>query len=452
MAMPRSGPSPLRALVWGSCLLVPVYTAAQQQQSGGGLSVLLDYSEQLVIEDSDNETDNEDSLTSSLDLSLRSITRQQTLSFDIGGNLEKPLSDLGDTDFTEPRLTFLYGIESRNTAFQASALYREAEISRLTAVDILGETALVLADGDREDLRLSARLEFGRASPFGGSVAVARTETSYSGPGTQNLFDSESHAADVALRFNIDPRITGRAVFSLNDLDRDGGRDVRSTRAGLGASLAISETLTSEIEVGTTRIEQGGFGTESSTRGAYYTLGLVQNLPNGNLRGSLGSDISENGRRTTLQVDRQFIRKRDQLSFGVGLSQDDDSDTLNPLYSFAYSRPLKRGSIAASLEQTFGTNNAGDERLDTRLNLSVRQELTPLSSVAAVFNVRDASVPGEGVGDQQQINVGLDYTRTLTDDWQMVAGYSHSRQDRLNGTERDNRIYLGLRLRREWRP
>lgn len=438
------------------CLGAGLPAPAPAQQSQGGLSAQFTYSEQLVAEDTG------DNLRSDLGFFLSTATRAQRFEFDIGAGLEKRFSDGRlEGDIVDPRLRLFYGLENRNTALSFDASYREVEISQLVLENsflddptlVVDEPTLVLDEGTRASASVALGLEFGRAAPFGGTVSLRHAETRYSDTQSTGLLDSEQESAELRLRFDINPLVTGRTVLSVTDLDRDGGVDTRTEQMGVGASMAFNKTLTGEFDIGTTRVEEGGSVPRSVRDGTFYSIGLVQDRPNGSLSGSLNSNIDENGRRTTLRVDRVLELPEAQLRFGLGASRDEDTGSTDPLYSVSYNQNLPRGSFSAGLEQSFGTDTQGDETLDTRLRLALSHELTPVSSLSARFSVRDTATGSAFTTDTRQVNVGLDYSHALNRDWALVAGFSHTRQDRADGTrDTDDRLYLGLRLTEIWQP
>ena len=426
-------------------IAIPPLSSVVAQQQQGGLTVSLGYSEQFVSDDDDG-----DSLNSGIDIGIQSSTRSQTFGLNFGGVLEKDGSgSLGSWE--DPRASLSYGISNRSTAFQLGLSHRSVEINRLITLDEdLDGGALVLADGDRDTNRANMSFEFGRDAPFGGTFALTYIETDYSGIGSAGLLDSENTSANLDFRFEIDPQITLTTTFSVSDLDRDGGTDTRTSRAGVGASVTFSETLSGTFNLGFTRTEQSGT-VSSEQDGLFYSAGLTQQRPNGTLGGSIQSNINESGRRTSLRVNRSFVLKRGQLNLGAGLSRDEDDGDVDPVYSISYSHELPRGSFTGSFEQDFGNDTAGNERLDSRLGLSLEQDLTAISKLGASINFREIS--GGGSSNLEQINLGLNYSQSLNADWRLVAGYTHVRRKTGGAsTDIDNRLFVGVSTERLWRP
>lgn len=429
--------------------------ARAQQGQGGGLRAGLTYSEQLVSEDSDTN------LRSDIGFTLSSITRRQRFSLELGTGLEKRLTGGSfEGDVVDPRVQLSYGIENRNTALNFDAAYREATISRLVLeentqdVDPAVQTpTLVLDEGRRGTASLAMGLEFGRASRFGGTARLRHVQTRYSDTRATGLVDSDQRSANLNLRFNINPQLTGRAILSLSEIDRDGATDTRTRQVGIGAGMVLNKTLTADVEIGINEVTQSGAVPRNTRDGVYYRLALTQERPNGTLSGSLTSDFDQNGRRTSLRIDRSLSLPEAQLRFSIGASRKESSGGVEPLFGLSYDQNLPRGSFSADLEQRFGSDTLGGETRESRLRLGFTQELSEISRLSTNFSLRDTD-SGSGLNSRtRQTNIGFDYSRNINRDWALFAGFAHSRQERNGGARTtDDRLFVGVRLTRDWKP
>lgn len=443
-------PNPL-ALA-GRCLASAALLGAspvfgQQTDEDSGLALTLSYTERLLWDDGDT------SARSDLGLSLTSQTRTQQLAFSLDGGLEKTTSDGLDGSWEDPTATLSYGLERRNTALSFDASYRRNDADSLVFSEDLGDGTLVLDEGQRETITTRAGLEFGREDRFGGTVSLGYTETNYLDTASTNLLDSTTDTATLGLRFDLDRRVSARMTFRHSDLNREGGTDVRRRTLSVGATMELTKTLVADLELGQTRIVRDGSIPRDVDQGTYYQFALTEERPNGTLSGSVVSDIDENGRRTTARVDRRMDLPRAQLAFGFGLSTDDNSDKIRPLYTFSYAQDLKRGQVSASLDQSFSTSSTGQETLNSRLRVSLSQDLTANSLFTGTLSVRDADVLGANGNDVTQMDLTLNYSQSLTEDWTLVGGYTHSRRIRASGNDDiDDQVFIGLRTAVTWRP
>lgn len=436
-----------RALAGGmmACALcIPQFALSQEQtELESGLEVTFSYTERLLWDDGDA------SARSDLGLSLTSETRTQRFAFSVNSSLDKTTSDFSWEDTSAD---LRYGIENRNAVLEFDARYLRTDADSLTFDEDLGDGTLVLDEGDREDIRSNVLFEFGRAAPFGGTLRLGYAETNYIDTSSTSLIDSTTQTLGLGLRFDIDPRISARLSFDHSDLDRDGGLDVRRDTLSAGVTLDVSKTLVADIDLGHTRVIESGSVARTETDGVFTRLALRQEMPNGTLSGSIVSDLDENGRRTTARIDRALELPRARLSFGLGLSRNDDSDKTRPLYALNYTQDLPRGEFTVALDQAFSTNSAGTETLNSRLTLSTRQNLTSLSVLTGSLSFRESNVLG-AAGDTTQIDLSLNYARSLTEDWTLIGGYTHTRRNRDSGNDDiDDVVFIGLRTTRLWRP
>lgn len=421
---------------------LPLTASAQEE---GGLRVGLTYSERLLRDEDDT------SLRSDLGLELSAQTRRQKLAFALSGRLDKPFDDGLKGRWEDPRLSLSYGLESRQSALDFDVRYNRSDINSLVDIGTLTNPTLVLDEGMRETLSTRLGLEFGREAPFGGRLSLGYAETNYLDTISPTLLDSVTRDGALTLRFEIDPRIIARTTFSISDQDRDGGVDVRTEKISAGAALLITQSLSADVEIGWTRVTRSGGVPRSTSDGLTYGLALQQEVPNGDYRLGLSSDINENGRRTTLRVDRSMELRDGALSFGVGLSRNNTGST-SPLYALSYSKDLPRGSLTADLQQSYNTSSTGAETRNTRAELKLQQDLTLRDQLNTTLALRETETEGTS-GSTRRLDLGFDYTRALTGDWSLIGGWTHSRRTAASGrVDIDDTLFIGLKTALEWRP
>lgn len=450
--MPRRGLS----CGFGVALLVALTSLSARAQEDGGLVVELTFSEQLRYEDDDGADD----LFARTDLGFRvfSETRNQVLSFEARAGLEKFRDTSGinltDTDFQDPFALLLYARESRMTSLEFSAGYRRRDVRDLAATDDIATDPLTTIRGDREDIFTDLSLEFGRENPVGALVFLSYRERSFIDEFPPNSEpDSYETRAELRLRVDLSETTSGFLIYEYDDLDRVGGTDVRTDRIGAGLQFDISEAVRGAIDIGYSEVVEDGAVPRSVDEGVFVRGLLETDRPNGTLALLLDSDITENGRTSTLRVDRALGLPRGSLSFGVGVGLDDVSDEPRGLYSLNYFQEFPRGSFNAGFEQSYATDSNSNESLESRLSLGGRLELGPLSDVTAGFVYRNSDQLSGTGQDIDQFNMSLAYNHRLTERWTLFGGIERIVRERSPGPDdTDDRVFLGLRTSILWRP
>lgn len=434
------------------CVLMTGYVlpATAQDTPPGGLLLGLSVGQQLVYDDGDTLA------RSTLGLTLSSETRNQRLLFDVGTGLDLGLSSGTGNDLEDPRLGLDYGLENRNTALAFNLNYQRRDIDTAVAQSTLDTGVLVIDAGDREDLNTGVTLTLGSEARFGATLSLAFAETNFFNTTSPDVIDSETLSGAARLRFDLTRNVTAFLGYAGRDLDREGGTDVVSDSVTASVEVQVTEALQTTFELGATRIEQRNdlTGIPSAQDGLSYGVSVVAERPNGALSGLLDSDITENGRRTTIRVNRQLTLPRGAISGGVGVSKNSDlGGNFDPLYNLTYTLNLPRSTLNAGLSQQFSTSSTGIEALNSRFSLSLRQSLTTKASLNAAFGFSDTDQRGAGVIDSNQLDLSFSYAYELTPDWDLFGGFGHIRR-RTDGQAdtTDNQVFIGLRANFEWRP
>lgn len=442
-----AGPALVTFLGGVALAVIPLGAGAQQQQ--GGLSVDLTYSERLFHDDGDT------SLRSDLDIGVTSRTRSQVLSFTARGGIEKSIDGGLDGSLEDPDLTLGYGLETRNSTLGFDLSYNRTELrtQRLEEFLDLGVFVPVVDDGERESIRAGLTLDIARDAPFGARVALDYGEIDFIDLDPDAATPSTTASGSVRFRFNLTPTSTGYLTFSLSEVDRQGGLDVRSERISASVDVQIRPGLSGTLDLGYAEITRSGSEPRSTSDGLFYGLSLVADRPNGTLSGLLDRTIEETGKRTTLQVNRNFVLPRGGLSAGLGLSRRDDVSGTDPLYNLAYSHQTARSALQLTFGQSFATTSAGNETLNTDLGLALSRDFGELADLNASIQFSDNNALSSGAADSDRFELTVDYSRTLSRNWDAFAGFSHilRRQDGRDDNE-DNQVYLGIRTSLGWRP
>jgi hypothetical protein len=388
-----------------------------------------------------------------LGFGLSSETRVQNLDLQISATLEEQLDNGFATDFVDPSLRLSYGIQNNQSAFNLDAHYNRSDVDTLVDLDDGLTEVLVLDSGTRERTGASLGYTFGRDARFGGTFDTSFDSITYSDTTDAGLVDSDSVSADLNLRFEITPRIAATMGYNFREITRSGaGEDVRSTGFNLGADLTVSQTLTTNLSVGTRTFTTETGGITETSDGLTYALNVSQARPNGALTFNLNSDLTESGRRTDLSVGTNFeTRSSGDFSAKIGLTEGDGGD-FNPLYELNYSDSLRRGSYSIFLRQSISTTDLGQDALNSRLELNYNQPLSATTNLQSSLGYQTTNVLGEN-SDTARLDLSVGLSRALTEDWDLSTRYSYivTSEEGLSD-DTDSRIFLGLETNLGWRP
>ena len=456
----------MRAAALGAVLAILPAPPAPARE--GGLEASLVWSERLVAGRSGNGgTEDGAYLRTDLDLGVRSATRSRRFRLDLRGGIDKRPGGGGlDIDVADRLGAVFHEAESRNARFTAGLRMERRDVGAFLAPAVpdggghpaSGGEALVVADAerDREDARIG--LEFGRAGPFGGTVFAARGRVRYGGDGgdaaAAGLVGSDRADAGLRLRLEVHPRATARAVVEASDLDRAGGADARTRRAGMGATVALGRTLgVVEFDLGVVRVERGGAVPAGAEEDPWYSLGVWRQLPGGTLGGSVAADTGEHGRRTALRLDRWVETPGGSLNLGLGLSRDGESGGADPLLGLSWVRELPRGRLSLDADRSLRTTSAGGETAETGLVLSFERRLGAGSALRARADFRESreSRAGGGGGKTSRTGFGVDWSHALARGVEWVAGYERVRREGPGVAGDEDRVHFGIRMSRTWR-
>lgn len=431
----------IAAALLGAAALVPGPAAAQD----GGLSGTLSLTPGFLYED------DQSGVQLGFGASLQAQTRTQRFSLSLNGAFDS--ADRSESNLSDPRLNLSYGIENRSTALETALSYRRSDIDTLFLEDDLGQEILVLDEGQREDLSVSAALSFGRDAPFGGALNLSHRQLNYLNTTDPSLLDSETQSAGLSLRFEIDRRLTATLAAQVTETDEDGllGTDQRSESLSVGLDMLVNPALTTSIRMGPSRVTDTFGGIETVQSGFSYALSAVQALPNGTVSGQIDSSITSAGRLTTARIDRQLDLPRGALRFGAGLSRVNNTDT-QPLVSIGWQQQTPVATFGLLLDSALAVSSDGERAINNRLSLSWTRELDSLSSISASLTVRDTDRLDPGTVDSRQASLSLSWRRDLTQDWALRTSYTHSltREDG-RPDDSDNRVFLGVERSFQWR-
>lgn len=480
--------------------------SAQQDRGAGGKTLLVTVGQSLRYSDNIDLVANPDDSVlqarTDLGVAFSSVTRTQSFRLSFGGALEADTG--GDTDLSDPYLRASYAIEGANSRLNASVNYTRIEID-----DAFRQGRVVLPGDDDEPISETARIEegvrtnrdytlgfeTGLRAPVGFQLNLSARERSYSETTSPNLFDTETQRADAQILFRIDPQVTARVTSSYSryqaeDTDQT---DRREISYGVGVAMNVTPTLTLDASLRQQDIRTLRTSGDRETDGLAYGLDVNRSLRNGLIAVNFLSEPTLNNRRNTLRATRSMALRNDgALSYGVGVTHTEGLGT-EPLFTLAYSVPLKRGGVSFGFSQEARTDEEDDEaviltrvtanydfalsntlnwtlngsvsdvnareatgedrrRIDLRTNLA--GQINDVSSWSAGLSLSDTDTATlAGNNNERRYGIQLAYRHELAQDWDMVARYEHTKIDDSGATDRtSNAISIGLEKTFAFRP
>lgn len=348
----------------------------------------------------------------------------------------------GDLRFDDPDLRLSYSREGANSRLGIEARYNDANLDFLDPFEFIDDGVLLSGSGRRE-IR-SARLSFdiGTNAPFGLGVELGREVRNFSDTTDPELFDSTTDDIALTARMQISPVIEGRVVLSQENYSADDlALTERTTRAlSFGLTYEISPVTTLDASLGIEKIEDSG-----SDDDIFGTFGLTRALANGSAGVELDRSFGTEGRRTTLSVNRTMDLPAGTLAYSLGATNDELGGT-GVVGSVDFTQTLPQGELAASLERRVTGTPDGDDILTTTATVGYSMPATPLSTLSFDFDYVAVDETGSGsVASTDRSTFRATYTRELTPDWDLSAGYEHQRLfTEGSGTASSNEVFLTL--------
>lgn len=480
--------------------------SAQQDRGAGGKTLLVSVGQSLRYSDNiDLVSDPDDSVLlarTDLGVAFSSVTRTQSFRLSFGGAFEAGTD--GSTDLSDPYVRASYAIEGANSRLNASATYTRIEIDdafRQGVVVLPGdddepisETARI-EEGVRTDRNYTLGFETGLRAPVGFQLNLSSRTRRYSDTTSTNLFDSDTRRADALVLFRIDPQVTARvtASYSRYEAEDTDQTDRRETAYGVGVAMNVTPTLTLDASLRQQEIRTLRTSGDRETDGLAYGLDVNRSLRNGLIAVNFLSEPTLNNRRNTLRATRSMALRNDgALSYGVGVTHTEGLGT-EPLFTLAYSVPLKRGgvsfgfsqeartdeeddeaviltrvtanydfaltntlnwSLGASASDVNAREDTGEDRRSISLRTNLNGQISDISSWSAGLSLSDIDITDlAGNDSERRYGIQLAYRRVLAQDWDMVARYDYTKIDDSGTSDRSsNAISIGLEKTFAFRP
>lgn len=383
-----------------------------------------------------------------LSFGIQSETRRHKLALNFDGTfrVEEAPSTGTTAEFVNPGVDLSYNLQGGDAQFSFDASYDRSEVDGLSFLDPDNPDPadLINDDGYRNVLRGAVSLELGRTAPLGFVLDLSRSDTRYSGTSDPGLFDS------------VTDNVTGTAIFRFSQVTegtltagvtqyraQDPTATTRETyRLSFGISHELSDNTTIEASVGGRQIDDSVTGITSSGEAAFA---ITHALPRGSVGASLDTELTIAGQKTTAELQRSFVFPTGALDVSLGVVDAEGAD-LQWIGSLNYSRELARGEVTASLARRISVNTDADVQRTTTAALGLSQMLNEQSSLGFNLDYSDISgVGGGAITDRQTGSFSASYTRALTEDWDLTAGYERRYSNEAGtGVAWDNAVFVTL--------
>jgi hypothetical protein len=412
------------ALAAGLSLVAGLWIAPVYAQDGGtvlsfGVAQRFEASDNLDLDDP--SAGNSFSSTTRLSFGLVSETALSQFTLDASAGLVGafgPGSSLIDEGLVSPEISFNYDRSVASANLNVNGSLNEDSISSYNTVDLTDPTADpslldVVSGGKVRTHSLDATLNLRQDTPLSFGITAGLSGTRY------------INAADPSLVSN------------------------NSTRAGVTASLALSEVATAKFGLNYSTYKE-------DTAGAplYYAKGFDAGIeferPDGIARADFSTNLRRSGTRNRLRFSRSVDRPDGQFSAEIGAVRTLAND-VELTGELAYSQELPLGTIDASLRRDNIVSNKDTEYNITTVSLGYNRNLTALSSLRLDIGYTDSEQTNIST-TTTYTNFGVTYTHQMTQDWGLDVGYNHSRSRKSGSSAHSNTVFVELRRVFEYRP
>lgn len=434
------------------CIVGGFAPAVAQEELPGGTTLTFGLSSRLSVSDNYSLAIVAPGTSTILDttLSFGYLTQTATsrFAFDVDGVLRA--ADIpgagSDLRFDDTNAALSYSREGADSRLEITADYNRVNLDFLDPFTLttLTDTDLIDSSGTLKSRNFDLKFETGITGPIGFGVELGHTADVYSDTTDPGLFDSKTN--DIALTSRLRLSAVGEARLRLSQEDytaQDVALTDRTTRAlSLGLAYEMSPVTTLDVTAGVEKIKTVGLGTD---RGTFGSVGLTRALANGSAGLVLDRSFGIEGGRTTLTANRSLDLPSGRLAVSLGVTRG-ELDGTAVIGSLAYDQALARGALTASFSRSVGSNVSGNDILTTNAALGYKLDLTSVSNLSLDFDFAEVENVGSGTtSNTNRSSVRAEYTRALTEDWDLSAGYRHQRLfTEGTGTANANTIFLTL--------
>lgn len=455
----RFGPLPRAvSLSVTACFAVPFVWAQEntaEENFGITLSQSLRVTENIRLNDESQGTTTAADTNLSFGYRFGSGLQSLTLRGDAIARVQDDPVLGSDAGLSDLNFNLDYLRQGANARLQLQAQYLRTDLlfNDPLQADEITEEDLGDNTGRRNTITTGLEFETGLQSPVGLRLSLNQRDQRYSGVIDPDLFDTDTRSATLTVPLRLSAHTEARLTYFNSRYDaEDTERTERdSERLTIGLSHALSPISRLSFDVGRSEVVETfetlpGF--EDRDTGTIYNVVWNRDLPNGGLEASYSSNITQDGRRSTFEVERQFTLPDGSLTLSLGTS-DGRNSSPRPIGAIRWRKENDRSSFSAALSRSSTVSTTSSEVTETtRLNLTYGLELTELSRLS--FGLRYANISElDGPADEEdrrRASFDVSLNHQVSEDWDLVTGYQfrHARRD-TGSSGNSNAVFFTLK-------
>ncbi len=430
-------------------------------QDNGGVSMEFGVTHRLGAE-RDDDGDYNGFAETLLDYTAKSETRISSLDFFLGGAVrywdDRPDSKTGI--LREPRSKLSYSRQGARSKLTLTGDFARNDLNSLINLPLIdddgnipdeNDTVRVQERGYRDSYSARILLETGIDSPLGFNLDASHRGRKYRDTISTSYYDNRTNSVSAGARLRFSPVTQGtlqvsESRYDAND-DDDTRRDTRSFEFGVTHELDKATRLTANL--GHSRIKRtDGQGVDRETdiqKGVIGTVSLERDLLNGSISLDYTRTLSTDGSRNTVNLDRVMEHRLGEFAFGLGASRGDDGDT-QMVGDMRYTMQLPRDQFGFSVSHEIRSSESAEDVRVTQASVNWDHALNELSGLNLNMGYTHIDPLGNGDTEERERRyITLNYNHSLTRDWVVNTGVSHSTSDSDDdGNEKDGQIFMSL--------
>lgn len=360
-----------------------------------------------------------------------------------GVNFSKTVGSTSSTSVNKPQGTLHYFRDGANANLDLAASFWSGDVVSAFDADPSSAVSIIVDTGTLSKTTATATANWGLGAPLGFSLDASHKRDDYAGTTDPNLFDSRTTSLGLTARARISP--TTQADFSITGSLYDASDALATSKETVDYQVQLTHQVNPALSInGTLGFQEqattaGGVTTASS--GPFGGLGFVQALSTGSIFG----DVSYDGTGSTTSAAATLGRQVDfpQGSLTASLTADWGSARGTQLLgSAAFSRQFPDGSFDVSLSQSLSTDSLNQDIKYTHLGVGFQKTLNSVSGIDLSLDLSRSEDGGVGsAATVDRATLTTSYSRALTSDWNMSAGYRHRR---FTGAENSDSVFFTL--------
>lgn len=367
--------------------------------------------------------------------------------------------DIGDSIFD-----FDYVREGANAGLTFGADFSSYDIGFLRSLTVFVDDEGVIdlptdfddltGEGTRQEYNLSFGMDFGRQDLIGYYFLVERQDISYQDQTNPDLFDQNTVDVMVGLSFALSPVTTATLDFGYERFEEDNpdDRDRKTKEVLFGLSHEFSSVLRSAVVIGYTDIdERRRISGDLETSGIIGSIGIVRDMPNGDLTFDVESELGTPGRLNRLRVGGSREVLGGTFSASLGVAHTDDYD-LEPIGSLNYVQEFGENELRVFFDRNILVGDEDDFSDDYILDVGYIWGLGPASRLG----LGATQILTNDTTDDPRINrteLNAVYSYQLESDWVVNTGLNYRVRDEEDaGRSESPLVFFAIGREFAWRP